>query len=163
MLNLDLSSVLAAVGAVSEAKQPGMIDFDYSFLFQLVNFIIAWIVLNLILIKPIRGIIAKRQELMSGQMKAIETFSADAATKLRNYESALDAARKVGAETRNKLKDEGTAAEAQLLADTGKKAAGEVADARVSIESEVKAAKAALKSTVDTMARKAAGKVLGQA
>ncbi len=62
MLNLDLSSVLAAVGAVSEAKQPGMIDFDYSFLFQMVNFLIVWIVLNLILIKPIRGIIAKRQE-----------------------------------------------------------------------------------------------------
>jgi F-type H+-transporting ATPase subunit b len=55
-----------------------MIDLDWTFFAQLVNFLVILTVLNLILFRPIRGIIKKRAEVMNEKLGSIESFTADA-------------------------------------------------------------------------------------
>lgn len=137
-----------------------MIDLDITFFIQLVNFLIIWMVLNLILYRPIRGIIKKRSEYMSGQVGAIEQFNAQAVTKVRDYEVALDAARKAGLDERNKLKAEAQSREVEIVGEAGREAASKISAARAEIESQVNKAMQSLRSEVDRMAKKATDKIL---
>ena len=68
-----------------------MINFDISFVIQLVNFIITLLVLNLLLIKPVRGIIKKRNDLMAGRVDEINKFTDSATAKMSDYEAQLAA------------------------------------------------------------------------
>ncbi len=137
-----------------------MIDLDITFFIQLVNFLIIWMVLNLILYRPIRGIIKKRAEYMSGQVGAIEKFNAQAVSKVKDYEAALDAARKTGLDERNRMKAEAQFRENEIVGDAGRDAASKISAARVEIESQVKKAMQSLQSEVDRMAKKATDKIL---
>ncbi|SKA89585.1 F-type H+-transporting ATPase subunit b [Paucidesulfovibrio gracilis DSM 16080] len=136
---------------------------DNSIYIQFINFLLLVVLLNWALIKPIRGIIQKRKELMAEQMGGIEQFTSDADTKLKDYEAALDAARKEGVEVRTRLKEEGTSKEQELMSAAGQQAATTLREAEAQIESEVKSAMDALKKDVDGYAQKATNKILGQA
>ncbi|MFW5489256.1 MAG: ATP synthase F0 subunit B [Desulfovibrio sp.] len=140
-----------------------MIDLDVTLLIQLVNFLIIWMVLDLLLLKPIRGIIKKRTNHMDQQMNAIEGFTKDASDKLEGYEKSLAAARTEGSAERDKLKDEGSVEEGKLLAAASQEAAGKVAAAKGEIGSQADAAKKALKDGVSKMAERAADRILSQA
>ena len=81
-----------------------MIDLDYSFFIQLVNFIITLVVLNILLIDPIRKIIKKRQEVMAEKLGKIEQFTGQAEGKVKDYQAALDEARRQGVDVRKQKK-----------------------------------------------------------
>lgn len=135
---------------------------DQSIVYQFVNFILMWILLNVLLIKPVRGIIQKRKELMAEQAGKIEKFSADAENKIKDYEAALAEARKKGNDIRGQFKEEGTAVEHELMAAASADAAKTLGEARAALDGEVKGALDALKKDVEAFATKAADKVLGQ-
>jgi F-type H+-transporting ATPase subunit b len=138
-----------------------MIDLDMSFFVQLVNFLISLVVLNFLIIRPIREVIKKRNDTMSGLVAEAEQFSDQAESKLKNYEAALAEARAAGTEERNKLKEEAASEEKQLLETAQKDAQQTMAETRSEVESQVKAAMEQLKSQVPAMAEKATAKVLG--
>lgn len=135
---------------------------DKSLLYQFVNFLLMWGLLNVWLIKPIRNIIQKRKELVAEQTGKIDKFSADAETKIKDYEAALTVARKQGNEVRAEFKDQGTAVEQGLMSAAGAEASKTLSEARVALDGETKAAMNDLKKGVDGFAAKAAAKVLGQ-
>ena len=135
---------------------------DQSVLYQAANFILMWIVLNWLLIKPIRGVIQKRKELMAEQSGKIEKFSADAELKIKDYEAALAVARKQGNEVRASFKEQGSAKEHELMAAAGAEASATLTEARTALGAEVSAAFDELKKGVDGFAAKAANKILGQ-
>ena len=92
-----------------------MIDLDWTFFAQLVNFLIILTVLNLILFRPIRGIIKKRAEVMGEKLGSIEAFTAQAESKLENYKASLSGARVEAQQMRVSLKAEGAGVEAVRL------------------------------------------------
>lgn len=92
-----------------------MIDLDFSFFVQFVNFIITLLVLNILLFGPIRTIIKKRGELMAEKLGKVEQFTTQADAKLRDYQAALADARKDGVEIRHGLKAEGVKEEQGIL------------------------------------------------
>ena len=67
-----------------------MIDLNATFFVQLVNFVLILILLNVILIGPIRKILKKRAEFVASQMEGIESFASSADAKLKDYELSLD-------------------------------------------------------------------------
>lgn len=137
-----------------------MIDIDVSFFIQIVNFLITWMLLNLVLIGPIRGIIRKRGEFTATQVEAIERFNLEATTKVKDYEAQLVAARKAGVEERTKQKDLATAEEAGLVDAATKKAAETVAAARADVAAQTTAAMKSLKAEVEKLAARAVEKIL---
>ena len=140
-----------------------MIDLDISFVIQLVNFIITLLVLNLLLIKPVRGVIKKRNDLMAGRVDEINKFTGSAETKIADYEAQLAAARKEGVDIRNAKKDEGSAEEHTIMETAGKNTAATMKAAREEITSQSGAAMTALKGDVDKYAKQVTDKILGQA
>ena len=137
-----------------------MIDLDYTFFVQLVNFMVILTVLNLILYRPIRGIIKKRAEVMSEKLSSIEDFAAKAEAKLESYKTALSGARVEAQQLRVALKTEGVAVESAVLAEAGAEAAEKVAAARKEIDGQKQAALKALRAQVSAYAKEVAGKVL---
>lgn len=140
-----------------------MIDLDYSIIIQFINFVLMLILLNWVLIKPVRGIIQKRKELMAEQMGGIEKFTSVAEAKLKDYEAAMDAARKEGQEIRSQLKGEGSAKEQEFMTAAGEQAATTLREAEQRIAAETKSAMDVLKKSVEGYAQKATNKILGQA
>ncbi|HAS88375.1 MAG TPA: hypothetical protein DCS48_03600 [Desulfovibrio sp.] len=138
-----------------------MIDLDISFFIQLANFIITLLVLNLLMFRPIREIIRKRAELMSDQLSKVENFNDQAESKVKDYEAALDSARKEGMEIRNDFKEQGADQEQTLLAEAGKVAAATMKEARAEVAADKGAAMKVLGGEVEAFAQKVTAKVLG--
>ena len=91
-----------------------MIELNWTFFVQFANFVITLMVLNLVLYRPIRGIIKKRAEVMDQKLRSIEDFTAEAEIKLKNYRAALAEARTEAQGIRHSLKEEGIATESSL-------------------------------------------------
>ncbi|MFP4168391.1 MAG: ATP synthase F0 subunit B [Desulfonatronovibrionaceae bacterium] len=140
-----------------------MIELNELFFIQLVNFLIILLVLNLILYRPIRGIIKKRADLMAQGLDEAEKFSAEANKKMESYEERLKEARKEANEIRVGKKEAGQSEEQVLLDAAGNEAAEILREAKEKITKEKESALSSLKGKVDEFAQKAADKVLGQA
>ena len=130
-------------------------------LIQAVNFILTVIVLNMLLIRPIRDKIRERRMLMDDQMGAIEDFTRKAEVKLRDYDVALTEARKRGVELRNVKRDEGATVEHQLMAEAGEKAAATLKSAQAEVATQREAAMKSLAKEVGAFAQQATAKILG--
>ena len=140
-----------------------MIDIDSTFFIQLINFLITLVILNALLIKPIREKIKERNALMADQLSTIETFNMGADEKLKSYEQTLDAARQQGLELRKQMRAEGAGEEQQIMSAAGKEVAATMKAAQEAIAAEVNGAKNALSADVEKFALKATAKILGQA
>jgi F-type H+-transporting ATPase subunit b len=138
-----------------------MIDLNYTFFVQFVNFVITLFVLNFLLVAPIREIIRKRKAVMGGLLGDTEKFAAEAEAKLANYRKALDEARMAGADKRTALKALGTEQEKDILSAAGQQAAETLKAERTAVESEVQAAKSGLEGRIGALADKVVAKVLG--
>ena len=70
-----------------------MLDLNVTLLFQLANFFIAIYVLNILLIRPLREIIKKRNGVMDDMAEEAGSFEYQAGERLTNYEAELARAR----------------------------------------------------------------------
>ncbi len=70
-----------------------MIDLNITVWIQLVNFLITLVVLNYLLISPIRKIIRKRKDNAEGLLGEIEAFNAESQQLLDEYDSEIRKAR----------------------------------------------------------------------
>ena len=137
-----------------------MIDLNATFFVQFVNFLLILILLNVILIGPIRRMLKKRAEFIATQVEGIESFTNAADTKLKDYEAALDAARQAATAERVSMKEAGLAKEKELLDAAAAEAAATVKAARGDIAVATESAEKALKAQVSGLASKAVAKVL---
>ena len=99
-----------------------MLDLNITLVFQLVNFFIAIFVLNILLIRPIREIIKKRNGVMDNLAGEADSFESQAAERLANYETeqqgivgtAQKSARDILADTRRSLRGQAEATLSEL-------------------------------------------------
>ena len=66
-----------------------MVDLNITLWIQLANFLVTLVVLNYLLISPIRKIIRKRKDNVEGLIGEIEAFTAEKQQLLDEYESEL--------------------------------------------------------------------------
>ncbi len=137
-----------------------MLDLNYTFFLQLISIIITLLFLNILLIRPIRAIIAQREASMEDSLHATEGFVQEADDKMADYTKKLDEARAEGLKARNALKDEGTVREKDLLSKAGEGAAVLLKNTRKELDSESAIAMTALKAEIDELAEKVTDKVL---
>jgi F-type H+-transporting ATPase subunit b len=140
-----------------------MIEFNITFFIQLVNFLITLAVLNLVLYRPIRGILKRRAEQMAARMQEIEEFSQTAEEKISSYEKSLNQARREGQEVRSSFREQGYEEEGTIVEAASREAAKVVAAAREKIAAERKAAAVALQKEVEKYAGQAVEKILSKA
>lgn len=137
-----------------------MVDLNITLVIQIVNFLIALILLNFILIKPIRDILKKRRGIVEGLAQDADKSSRDAAERIRKYELELDAARASAVEQRDAIKQQGLDSELTILAEAQSEAQAFLQKSRKEVEREVAEAMKSLSTQVDAMAGKVMAKVL---
>lgn len=140
-----------------------MIEINVTFFIQLVNFLIVLLLLNLILYKPIRGMLKKRAEIMSQTVSEIEGFSGLAENKIKTYEDELVKARVKAQEIRSEYKEEGYGKEKEIVQDASQEAGSMVKSAREKISKEKDVAVTNLKKEVEKFAAQASDKILSKA
>lgn len=130
---------------------------------QLGNFILLLVVLNYVLVAPIRRILKERAERMAAQSAEIGSFAAAADAKLKNYAAALEEARREAGTVRAALREEALVREKALLEAAAGQAGESLKAARATIASESDAALKAMMAMTPALASKAAARILGQA
>lgn len=139
-----------------------IMNLDGWFFVQLANFLILLVVLNAVLIAPVRRMLKVRAEKIAAQTSEIEGFTSSAEDKIKNYEAALESARREAAAVRTGLRADGQAREKVILEAAGAEAGETVKAARAKVSSESKAAFDTMLAGVAGMAEKAASKILGK-
>mgnify|MGYP001130405853 CR=1 FL=1 len=135
---------------------------DGWFFVQVANFLIILVVLNAVLIAPVRRMLKLRAETIAAQTSEIDGFTSSADAKIKNYQAALEEARSVAAAERTGLREQGLTEEKAILEAAGKQAGDSLKAARAKVADESKVAYDTMLAGVTGMAEKAASKILGK-
>ena len=116
-----------------------MLDLNITLLFQLVNFFIAIFVLNILLIRPIRDIIKKRNGIMDNLAGEADNFESQAAERLANYEAELARARQDAGLAREEGRNAGLTEQQGIVGEAQKSARDILAETRRSLREQAEA------------------------
>ncbi len=136
---------------------------DGSVLIQIINFVFLIWVLNILLYRPIRKILARRKEKIDGLELSIETSDKDALEKDEAFSAGIKEARARGFKEKEALMQQATDEEKKIIADINSKAQAELAEIRKKIVSEADVARASLQKEIDDFANQICQKILGRA
>jgi F-type H+-transporting ATPase subunit b len=136
---------------------------DWTTWVQMANFIILIWVLNLILYRPIRNVLLKRKDKISGLEQSIEAATKDVQDKEAAYASGIKEARARGIEQKEKLVEAAAEEERNIIAEINEKAQVELAKVRDQVAREADEARSSLMQQVDGFAEAIGQKILGRA
>ncbi|MBE6443017.1 MAG: ATP synthase F0 subunit B [Desulfovibrio desulfuricans] len=137
-----------------------MLDLNITLLFQLANFFIALFVLNILLIRPIREIIKKRNGIMDGMSDEAGSFENQAAERLANYEAELARARQDASGNREESRAAGVKEQQQLVGEAQQKARAILAETRAALQAQAAEALAALRKQTNALAGTVADRLI---
>ena len=137
-----------------------MLDLNITMIFQLVNFLVAIYVLNILLIRPIRDIIKKRNGIMDGMAEEAESFEYQAAERLANYEAELARARQDAGLTREEGRAAGKVEQQALVGEAQKSARDILAETRESLRAQAAKTLDELRNQVSDFSARLATKLL---
>ncbi len=140
-----------------------MIKLDWTIFLQFFNFVVLMLVLNIILYRPLRGIIAKRRETVDGGHARARELAGEIDAKMARYQEQLQAAKQKGAEEKAQLRQQAGKQEAEVLGVAHEEAATQLQAIKKQVATEAGVAREALMAETDALAGMIAGKVLGRA
>jgi F-type H+-transporting ATPase subunit b len=138
-----------------------MLDINITAIIQVVNFFVAVIVLNYLLIRPIRDILRERKAKMADMLTSADAFAGSANEQLAEYQNSLSRARQEAALARAGARSDALREQQTLVAEASKRAQAQFAQAKETLLQEMQSARAALAKQVKPLAAKAVDKVLG--
>jgi len=139
-----------------------MLNIDGTLILQIANFLVLLVVLNIILYKPIRGILAKRDEEMASRQKMIDDYQGRVEDNEGAIESGMALARKEGYQEKESLKALGQDEEKGVLQEAGAAVERKLTAAKQEIEAKISAARETLESEISGFSNELAEKILGR-
>ena len=136
---------------------------DMSVIIQIANFLFLILALNIILYKPIRGILIQRREKIKGLQNGIDTFQSQAKDQEESYLSGIKRARTLGLKEKQSLVDAAAEQEKAIIDKIHQQAQAELAEIREKVSKEADAAKGKLLQEIDGFAGAISEKILGRA
>ena len=156
-------TVLGSSGESSGGGGGVTVTPDSSTFIQIINFVFLIWVLNILLYRPIRKILAQRKEKMDGLELSIETSDKDALEKDEAFSAGIKEARSRGFKEKEALMQQATEEEKKIIADINSDAQAELAEIRNKIVDEAEVARKSLQKEVDNFANQICQKILGRA
>ena len=139
-----------------------MITLDITLFIQIINILILIVVMNAVLYKPVRTVLAKRREKIAELADAIETFKKNAALRKEEISRKLNDARSRAKEEIDKAKGAAQASTAETLAQVRQEATANKNEQINQIEKQFTDAQQQLAGQVDSFASEMAAKILGR-
>lgn len=139
------------------------ISADWTLLLQIANFLVLIFVLNVVLYKPIRKILAERQAKIQGMEDGISQAEDRAVDAQKSFKEKLSGARVKGNEEKEKFKQEGEEEQKRILAEINEAAQKEMDSVRAQVAKDVEQAKTKLQEEIKGYSAAIAEKILGRA
>ena len=145
-----------------KARGGRVINIDITFIIQIINFLVLMLVLNAVLYKPVRKLLADRAAEIAGGHENAAKLDGEVEEKMAQYEARLRDAKIKATEERGVLKRDAQAQEAEIL-DAARKEAGESLNAlKVKMGKEAAVAREYLKDQTRMLSLEICEKVLGR-
>jgi F-type H+-transporting ATPase subunit b len=139
-----------------------VINLDITFIIQIVNFLVLMLVLNILLYKPVRKILADRAAEIAGGHEKAAAVDRDVQEKMAEYETRLREAKIKASEERGILKKAALAEESTLLEIARKEATDSVNSLKGKVAKEAAEAREYLKEQTRSLSLEICEKVLGR-
>jgi len=139
-----------------------MIDINVTLFIQMANFLIFLILMNFVLYRPIRRIVAERRKMISEKQESVDSLEAQAKAALLDYDQKLQESRSMGFQRILELKAAGHEQEKELLRQISEQAAAKVGELRAKIQKDIGIARMELKHQVKSFSVDLAQKILGR-
>ncbi|PIE75245.1 MAG: ATPase [Deltaproteobacteria bacterium] len=138
------------------------ISLNSSIIIQIVNFVVLVIALNIVLYKPIRGILAKRKEAVDSlKNEADEAVFRTRESEIK-FREEIKAARIRGAEKKNEIIDSAVKEENNIIMELQQESNGKFKEVKEKINKEAETARVSLEENIGIFASEIASKVLGR-
>ena len=139
-----------------------MIKLDWTLLLQFANFMVLLLVLNALLYKPLRAVLAARKATIDGDLAKARALDEEIQAQVAEYEAKLQEARQRGSQERMALRQAALAEEAKMLGAANEKASQRLQSLKEQVAGEAETARQTLRCETEALARQVAGKVLGR-
>ena len=139
-----------------------MLDINFTFFFQVINFIVLIFLINRFLLKPAMKIIDDRRDLAEGSEEEARHLQSESDKMLVDYEQRLTEARITAAQERDKLREEGLKRENNIIRTTREETKKVIEELKVNIAEEASLTKKELNKDVDTLSQNIVEKLLGR-
>ncbi len=140
-----------------------MITIDITMVIQIINILVLIGVMNVVLYKPVRSMLVKREEKVASLGKEIDTFHKNAELRQEEISRKMQGARTKAKEELEGARSVAQAAGGEILAKIREEANAAKSAQLAEIEQQFNSARQALKGQVDGFAAEIAGKILGRA
>lgn len=140
-----------------------MIKVDWTLGLQIFNFLLLLYILNTVLYRPLRAVLAKRKETIEGDHGHARGLQQQIDEKMTSYQERLQAARVKGNEERTMLRAAASQEEAEILGAARQVATEKLQQLKVRVAAEADSARTALRTDVDAIATQVASRILGRA
>jgi F-type H+-transporting ATPase subunit b len=144
------------------APQPISVDFDATFLVQVVLFVALTVVLKPLLFDPMLKLFEEREKLIDGSKLQARRIDEKSATALAKYEAEMVKARALGNAERERVHAEALKREQEILSVARAQAARVMEEGRRAAQLQADRARAALKAESGALARELGARVLGR-
>ena len=160
MLLASFDDGLAAAGV--HAPQAISVDFDSTFLVQLVLFVGLTLFLKPMLFDPMLKLFEERERRIDGAKLQARRMDERSASALAKYEAGMAKARASANVDRERIRAEGVKREQEILAQVRASTTQVIEAGKQKTKQEAERARAALKAEAPALARHVAGRVLGR-
>ena len=160
MLLASFDDGLAAAGAL--APQAIAVDFDATFLVQLVLFVGLTLFLKPMLFDPMLKLFEEREKRIDGAKLQARRMDERSASALAKYEAGMAKARASANVDRERIRAEGVKREQEILAQVRASTTQVIEAGKQKAKQEAERARTALKAEAPALARHVAGRVLGR-
>lgn len=137
---------LVSVAAEAEEHHPSIVNIDFTFVLQAINFIILAFVLYRFLFKPLTQFMEKRAEGIRHSLEEAKRARDEVVAARAEYEESLRTARQEAAALRQRMEREIEQERERLVHASREESQRMISQARSEIEQEVRRAKAELRS-----------------
>jgi F-type H+-transporting ATPase subunit b len=139
-----------------------MITIDITVVIQIINILILIVVMNAVLYKPVRTVLAKRKEKLGELANSIETFKKNAELRKAEISRKLNDARSKAKEEIEKARSAAQAETAESLSQVRHETTAHKTTQLADIKKQFTDAQQQLSGQIDTFASDMAAKILGR-
>jgi F-type H+-transporting ATPase subunit b len=140
-----------------------MPELNYTVFIQIVNFLLFIFLLNIIVYRPIKGILNKRKEGMDSSLSLIDEWKRKIEKYFIEIQEQTEIARKQGMKERISLRDSGLSSEKELLQGAYSQVDKEIEKAKKEIKGQIDKARIYLQGEIENYSREMAEKIIGRA
>jgi len=140
-----------------------MITIDLTMPIQIANILILIVIMNIVLYRPIRTILAERDKRINGLEKDVDEFNKNAKLRLEEFDAKLNGARSQAKTELDNVRGDAQAAGAEKMAAIRKEVDDKKAESLTQIHDQITKAGEELKGQVEGFATEMAAKIMGRA